>query len=721
MVSDLIAQNDVTRIGRKLLIIAIVVTLLLPLLICWSTPVQAAGIFSDPAFQKVWSRTDQALAGGGANRSWFWGPESFAHTSETYLQSPNGHRKVLYFDKSRMEINDPNGDKNSAYYVTNGLLTKELVSGALQTGDNSFLPCAPANIPVAGDPTSATTPTYASMAPFTTLSPGEHTAPAKGADTVVTDQLDRNGNLSQTSNNLGVNYAYYVSDTNHNIPNVFWNWMNEPQSGFDPGAGIDWVYVLGYPISEPYWTNTQIGGQNKQVLIQLFQRRALTYTPTNNAPFKVEMGNIGQHYYRWRTSLGPSTLSLTSQPQGDYRLLAAGKETNGPVGFNMFSISGDGSTLGPRYNIVSHKVSPNGNYMAFTNIIAQETSNNVTFSVVALNSTATPLELPLPTNSRLYGYTWQGGTETSLNLIVSVLVPNGSNNTASILLYNIANPNASPKTLYSTNNTTLLNPTVSPDGRLLLIGQSGESSGLYLIRLDKTDGSAQLVNGTTDYCYQGGADNFGSSATCTSFEWSSLSGTPASNKNEFSGTFAYLHTNEHKLYQVDLQLTNDSLNEKSKTLATNAADFLGWQPNGNLVLYISRENSDYIYATLDATNPSNRFELRRTTSLDPVLPFSLERWLDITHLLSGDDISNAKILNYNGSGEIAITNGDLPKPIETTLSISPTRLAYLSESWSLVLIDRDGYNPAQVINLTKYGNQASGKPSYLKWFNFQPD
>jgi hypothetical protein len=36
------------------------------------------------------------------------------------------------------------------------------------------------------------------------------------------------------------------------------------------------------------------------VLVQLFERRILTYTPGNPRGFEVEMGNVGQHYHRWR-------------------------------------------------------------------------------------------------------------------------------------------------------------------------------------------------------------------------------------------------------------------------------------------------------------------------------------------------------------------------------------------------------------------------------------
>jgi hypothetical protein len=33
---------------------------------------------------------------------------------------------------------------------------------------------------------------------------------------------------------------------------------------------------------------------------QLYERRVVTYTPSNPAEFRVEMGNVGQHYFQWR-------------------------------------------------------------------------------------------------------------------------------------------------------------------------------------------------------------------------------------------------------------------------------------------------------------------------------------------------------------------------------------------------------------------------------------
>jgi hypothetical protein len=59
-------------------------------------------------------------------------------------------------------------------------------------------------------------------------------------------------------------------------------------------------YAVGYPISEAYWTRVRVGGQTKDVLVQCFERRCLTYTPDNPSGWKVEMANVGQHYHRWR-------------------------------------------------------------------------------------------------------------------------------------------------------------------------------------------------------------------------------------------------------------------------------------------------------------------------------------------------------------------------------------------------------------------------------------
>jgi hypothetical protein len=126
----------------------------------------AATNFADPAFQSTWMRTDALVANGQVKRSWFWGPQpNSGALSEDYAEGVNGKRLVQYFDKSRMEINNPNGDKSDLFYVTNGLLTVELITGYMQTGNNTRVLRWPAEIPLAGDTNvdTNTGPTYASF------------------------------------------------------------------------------------------------------------------------------------------------------------------------------------------------------------------------------------------------------------------------------------------------------------------------------------------------------------------------------------------------------------------------------------------------------------------------------------------------------------------------------------------------------------------------------
>src|SRR5207237_4163861 len=92
-------------------------------------------------------------------------PDARLQHFRDYAEGPNGKHLVQYFDKSRMEINNPNGDKSNPFYVTNGLLTEELIYGRIQTGNNKYEFRYPAEINLAsdGDDTGAGTPTYASF------------------------------------------------------------------------------------------------------------------------------------------------------------------------------------------------------------------------------------------------------------------------------------------------------------------------------------------------------------------------------------------------------------------------------------------------------------------------------------------------------------------------------------------------------------------------------
>lgn len=252
--------------------------------------------FVDPALRNVWSRTDQVIAERKADRSWTWGPTGLVARAEVYTQAIGGVRQVQYFDKARMEITDWQRDRNNPWFVTNGLLVKELIEGQMQLGDNEFVPRAAANVNVAGDGDDPNGPTYASFK--------NHLARAGNrSGQTANATLARNGSTGTTSERPAARLVQYVDETGHNIPDVFWNFLNARGPVGDGSRSdviVDWVFAMGYPVSEPYWTTVRVGGVEKDVLVQAFQRRVLTYTPSNPPGWQVEMGNVGRHYYQWR-------------------------------------------------------------------------------------------------------------------------------------------------------------------------------------------------------------------------------------------------------------------------------------------------------------------------------------------------------------------------------------------------------------------------------------
>ncbi len=257
-----------------------------------STATQAES-FADPTFAQVWGRSDQAVANGTLKASWVWGPQARINRNEAYRQAPNGQRLVQYFDKGRMEINNPQADRNSQWFVTSGLLSRELVSGKIQLGDDNYEDRSPANVPVGGDLDSPIGPTYATFNALASLNADRRAASKSGA---VLDSIDRAGQIgSTTSYAERVRYASYETNLGHNLPDVFLNWMNGLSS-----RGVNWQYLIGLPLTEPYWTRFKIAGKEREVLVQLFERRALTFDPLNDPAWQVEMGNIGLHYWAWR-------------------------------------------------------------------------------------------------------------------------------------------------------------------------------------------------------------------------------------------------------------------------------------------------------------------------------------------------------------------------------------------------------------------------------------
>jgi len=279
----------------------------------WGLPGPAAtptpSVFADPAFGSLWTRTDSLVASHAASRSWFWGPAPDTKgLMEPYAEGKGGQRLVQYFDKSRMEINNPSADPAGPFYVTNGLLVVEMISGRMQMGNSGYQTRQPATINVAGDTSDPQAPTYQSFQGVANTTLGDHKASDRTGQ-FATATLSRSGTVGNDPSKTkysGLDFVHYEAGVGHNIPSIFWNFLNQQGPVIENGQTVQaplitpWYYASGLPISEPYWATVRINGTPTDVLIQAFERRVLTYTPSNSDPFKVEMGNVGQHYYNWR-------------------------------------------------------------------------------------------------------------------------------------------------------------------------------------------------------------------------------------------------------------------------------------------------------------------------------------------------------------------------------------------------------------------------------------
>ena len=268
--------------------------------------------FADSRFENRWARTDLPVSNLVVARTWIWGPSPYTEgRMEPYLQSPGGERLVQYFDKSRMELNDPDSDDTSIWTVTQGLLALDMLLGEVQVGDGSFVAHSegPSLQNVAGDPGAGNGPTYATMSELM-----DEQARAEG--TTIIDWLHADGSITADDDfaDYGVTAQYNIQQDwiDHTIASVFWEFMNSEGVIWD-GEYIedeklfeDPFYAVGYPVTEAYWTNVKVKGEEKDVLVQCFERRCLTYAPGNPEGWMVEAGNVGQHYYRWlETHEGP--------------------------------------------------------------------------------------------------------------------------------------------------------------------------------------------------------------------------------------------------------------------------------------------------------------------------------------------------------------------------------------------------------------------------------
>ncbi|MEZ4569227.1 MAG: pentapeptide repeat-containing protein [Thermomicrobiales bacterium] len=282
--------------------IPVAIALLILLVSAVSPPVLADHGNAAVVFESTWQRTDLPVASGEAARTWIWGPNPVTEIiHEPYVESEGGERSVQYYDKARMEVTLTGADQDSIWYVTNGLLVVELMTGRLQVGDDSFETRLPAEVNVAGDAADPFGPTYRTMS----LVMDE---PPSAPGDVVDQRISRSGIISidVALDDQAVTIAAVADQTGHAIARPFWDFMNSTGVVYADGNYVQGslfenpYFATGLPVTEPYWTNAQVGGETMLVLLQCFERRCLTYTPDNAPDWRVEAGNVGLHYRFWR-------------------------------------------------------------------------------------------------------------------------------------------------------------------------------------------------------------------------------------------------------------------------------------------------------------------------------------------------------------------------------------------------------------------------------------
>ena len=106
----------------------------------------------------------------------------------------------------------------------------------------------------------------------------------------------------------GAAFGSYQSDPGgrfaHNVPLAFWSYLS--------ALPLPWQSAMGFPLTEAVWVNVTLNNVPTWVLVQPFERRVLSYTPSNPTGFQVEMGNIGQHYFQWRYAATASSNDATT-------------------------------------------------------------------------------------------------------------------------------------------------------------------------------------------------------------------------------------------------------------------------------------------------------------------------------------------------------------------------------------------------------------------------
>lgn len=283
-------------------------------------------------FDTAWNATDSPVY-LNQRQSWLWGPQPFTGAlPEGY--GKDSTRVVQYWDKGRMErVSDGKG----GFVTSVGKLAWEMLTGKVDLGDNNSTAVGAAKIPLIGasrdtDRNIAALalgqPRPDKLAPTYADASGEaanRTNDYKGA--AVSWLLRPGGKIeafpSGTQPPVTVLLTNYDATTGHNVADVFARWYD--QTFFTSPDG-DPAHTLnaqlqnnttqldpGHPLTDPFWVEVTIDGSDRYVLVQVFERWVLTYSPHNPVGWQIEIGNVGFQYYVWRYE-EPLHEAILSQP-----------------------------------------------------------------------------------------------------------------------------------------------------------------------------------------------------------------------------------------------------------------------------------------------------------------------------------------------------------------------------------------------------------------------
>ncbi len=255
--------------------------------------------FDSEQLLNIWQHADQPVIDRQETRGWMWGMSAMVAHYDPYHTSTTSPPQLQYLPNGWANGVLASPDPADPWFITFGFLTQDLMNNALQSEADWTIPRRSADMPLVGDSHDTTAPSYTSFQRVM----GTRFPDLTGEP--VLDTLDHEGTIGLYT---GERYdearlAFFFEQTGHNIPLVFWEFLNNRGNNTEAGRGDTadrslaeayktWQHTIGPPLTEPYWVNVTLDSEAQHVLVQVFQRRVLTYTPTKPVEEQITMLDV---------------------------------------------------------------------------------------------------------------------------------------------------------------------------------------------------------------------------------------------------------------------------------------------------------------------------------------------------------------------------------------------------------------------------------------------